>query len=254
MSSRSARRPRRSLSPWLEVLAIAAWGILLLKFWLTGQLFLLIHPNYLWLTIAAAVVLLGMSSFKALWLIKTPPQAVPAAHANLLPSHWSSGILLGIAILGLCITPRAFASDTAIQRGVGDTLTLTRVKPQTFRGSGRTEDKSLVDWIRTLQVYPEPDAYTGQKASVIGFVVHPNNLPPQYLYITRFVMTCCAADVYPVSMPVKLSTGDRTAYKPDTWLEVSGQMTTEQLGDKRQLTIVATSLKPVPQPKDPYNY
>jgi len=36
--------------PWLDVLAITAWGILMLKYWLTGKLNLLIH--YFWLVIA----------------------------------------------------------------------------------------------------------------------------------------------------------------------------------------------------------
>lgn len=250
----ATKRPRRPPSPWLDVLAIAAWGLLLLKFWLTGQLFLLIHPNYLWLTVGSAFALLMMSCLKAGWLLKNPPRSQPSGqHSTLLPPNLSSGLLLLLAIGGLFITPRAFASDTAIQRGVGDALTLTRVKPQAFRGSNRTEDKTLIDWTRTLQVYPEPDAYTGQKVKVTGFVVHPPNLPPSYLLITRFVITCCAADVYPVSLPVKLA-GDRSAYKPDTWLEITGQMTTEQLGDKRQLTIAAQTLTPVPEPKDPYNY
>ena len=162
--------------------------------------------------------------------------------------------MLAVAIAGLLITPRAFASQTALDRGVTDAITLTRVKPQSFRASTRTEDKTLIDWIRTLQVYPEPDAYTGQKAKVQGFVVYPPKLSEQYLLITRFVITCCAADAYPVSLPVKLTTGDRKSYSPDSWLEIEGQMLTETLDGKRQLTIQAKSLKAIPEPKNPYNY
>jgi uncharacterized repeat protein (TIGR03943 family) len=158
-----------------------------------------------------------------------------------------------MAILGLLITPRAFASQTAIQRGVADAPTLTRVKPQAFRGSANSEDKSIIDWVRTLTVYPEPDAYTGQKAKVQGFVIHPTNMPDQYLLISRFVITCCAADVYPVSLPVKLSQ-NRNTYKPDTWLEIEGQMITETLAGKRQLVIAASSIQPIPEPKNPYDY
>ncbi|MBF2099268.1 MAG: TIGR03943 family protein, partial [Gloeomargaritaceae cyanobacterium C42_A2020_066] len=29
----------------LDALALAAWGLLLLKYWVTGQLAVLIHPN-----------------------------------------------------------------------------------------------------------------------------------------------------------------------------------------------------------------
>jgi uncharacterized repeat protein (TIGR03943 family) len=242
--------------PWLDVLAIAAWGGLLLKYWLSERLFLLIHPSYVWLTVGAGFCLLLISGLKA-WVLLTSRrerQAPSVQHLSLFPPGWSSLLLLGMAIAGLLITPRAFASQTALDRGVTDAVTLTRVKPQTFKASSRTEDKTLIDWIRTLQVYPEPDAYTGQKAKIQGFVVYPPKVSEQYLLITRFVITCCAADVYPVSLPVKLTTGDRTAYKPDSWLEIEGQMITETFEGRRQLTIQATSLKPIPEPKNPYNY
>lgn len=241
--------------PWLDVLAIAAWGVLLLKYWLSEQLYLLIHPNYVWLTVSAAIGLLLISGLKAIVLLRRT-RPVPAAnqHLTLFPPGWSSVLLLVMAIVGLLITPRAFASQTALDRGVIDSVTLTRAKPQAFRAAARSEDKSLIDWVRTLQVYPEPDAYTGQKVKVQGFVVYPPNLPPQYLLLTRFVITCCAADAYPVGLPVKLMTGDRQSYSPDSWLEIEGQMVTENLAGKRQLTIQAAALKQIPAPKNPYNY
>ena len=247
----------QSLLPWLDVVAIAAWGVLLLNYWLSEKLFLLIHPNYIGLTVAAGIFLLLVSGLKGLSLLRTNrnrPGFAPMQHITLFPPGFGSLLLLAVAIAGLLTTPRAFASQTALDRGVTDAITLTRVKPQSFRASTRTEDKTLIDWIRTLQVYPEPDAYTGQKAKVQGFVVYPPKLPEQYLLITRFVITCCAADAYPVSLPVKLTTGDRKSYPPDSWLEIEGQMLTETLDGKRQLTIQAKSLKTISEPKNPYNY
>ncbi|MBC7823778.1 MAG: TIGR03943 family protein [Candidatus Parcubacteria bacterium] len=252
-----ARTSIRSFLPWLDVVAIAAWGVLLLYYWLSEKLFLLIHPNYIGLTVAAGIFLLFVSGLKGLFLLRSSRSRQPSApiqHMTLFPPGLGSLLLLTVAIAGLLITPRAFASQTALDRGVTDAITLTRVKPQSFRASTRTEDKTLIDWIRTLQVYPEPDAYTGQKAKVQGFVVYPPNLPEQYLLLTRFVITCCAADAYPVSLPVKLTTGDRKSYSPDGWLEVEGQMLTETLDNKRQLTLQAKSLKSIPEPKNPYNY
>lgn len=247
----------RSLLPWLDVVAIAAWGVLLLNYWLSEKLFLLIHPNYIGLTVAAGVFLLIVSGLKGLFLLlnnRNRQTSVPMQHMTLFPPGFGSLLLLAVAIAGLLITPRAFASQTALDRGVTDAITLTRVKPQSFRAATRPEDKTLIDWIRTLQVYPEPDAYTGQKAKVQGFVVYPPKLSEQYLLITRFVITCCAADAYPVSLPVKLTTGDRKSYSPDSWLEIEGQMLTETLDGNRQLTIQAQSLKSIPEPKNPYNY
>ncbi|ARV59600.1 TIGR03943 family protein [Nostocales cyanobacterium HT-58-2] len=251
---RKSKINKNKLQSWLDVVAITAWGILILKYWLTNKLNLLIHPDYFWLAIVGAIGLLMISLFKTLQLLQRRRELTPSVpHLTLFPPGWGSALLLTTAILGLTITPRVFASQTALQRGVTDLVGATRAQPQAFRASVRPEERTLVDWVRTLNVYPEPDAYTGQKAKVQGFVIHPPDLGKEYLFLARFVLTCCAADAYPVGLPIKLKE-NRDNYPPDTWLEIEGQMVTENLAKKRQLTIDATSLKKIPQPKNPYTY
>ena len=253
--------------PLLDAIAILAWGILLLKYWFTGKLNLLIHPDYFWLVIVTGVILILMAVIKGTQLFRSVQQRSAARrlgrnipqpttmnqHLTLFPPGWSGGLLLATAILGLLITPKVFSSQTAVQRGVTDTVTLTRSQPQAFRSVTRPEARSLIDWVRTIDVYPEPDAYQGQKVKVQGFVVHSSTLPAEYLTLSRFVITCCAADAYPVGLPVKL-TQNRDAYPQDTWLEVEGQMITETLEGKRQVVISAKSLTKIPEPKNPYYY
>ena len=247
------RKQRRfRWSDWLDTLALAAWGILFLRYWATGKLGLLIHPNYFGLSLAAAVTLLGMASISAWRLIKgkTGPMV---RHVTLAPPKIMAMVLLTSAVVGLIVTPRPFASQTAIQRGLLDSTIVTRVKPQTFRVGKSSESRSLIDWIRTLDVYPEPDAYAEQAVSIKGFSVHPETLPDDYLTLTRFVITCCAADVYPIGLPVKLPQS-RQQYPPDQWFEVKGKMMTETLEQKRTLVVQAKSLTPIPEPKNPYEY
>ncbi len=57
----------------------------------------------------------------------------------------------------------------------------------------------------------------------------------------------------PVGLPVKLQ-NNQERYSSDSWLEIEGQMVTENLAGKRQLTIAATSIKKIPQPQNPYSY
>lgn len=247
------KKRQNYLLPWLDVLAIASWGILMLRYWHTGKLSLLIHRDYFWLVIAGGIGLSIVSSLKALELLRKRTNISNTQHITLFSPGLSSVLLLITAILGLVITPRVFASQTAMQRGVTDVLQVTRSQPQSFRSSVRSDERTLIDWVRTLNVYPEPDAYSGQKVKVQGFVIHPPELPPEYLLLSRFVITCCAADAYPVGLPVKL-TQNRQAYPQDTWLEVEGQMITQDLQNKRQLTIQATNLKPIQEPKNPYEY
>ncbi|WP_016949065.1 TIGR03943 family protein [Anabaena sp. PCC 7108] len=247
---------QNTLRPWLDVFAITAWGILILKYWLTGKLNLLIHPDYFWLVNLGGVGLLivGIAQGRQLWQHRRRYEAPSnQQHINLFPPGWGSALLLTSAILGFMITPRVFASQTALDRGVTELIGATRAQPQAFRATVRPEERSLIDWVRILNVYPEPDAYTGQKVKVQGFVIHPPELEKDHLILARFVITCCAADVYPAGLPVKVPDNNQQ-YPADTWLEVEGQMITETVANKRQLTIKANSLKKIPQPKNPYSY
>ncbi|AFY41966.1 TIGR03943 family protein [Nostoc sp. PCC 7107] len=243
------------LIPWLDVLAITAWGILMLKYWLTGKLNLLIHPNYFGLVVVAGIglIIVGLFKMQELWQRRRRDIVPNVQHMTLFPPGWGGALLLTAAILGFIFTPQVFASDKALNRGVNDLLGTSRIKPQAFRASIRPEERSLVDWVRTLNVYPEPDAYTGQQAKVQGFVIRPPDLSKEYMFLAKFVLSCCAADAYPVGLPVKLS-ANQEQYAPDTWLEVEGQMATDNLSGKRQLTIVANSVKKIPQPQNPYSY
>ena len=265
MTQSKIHRKFKSALPWLDVLALFAWGVLLLKYWVTGQLSLLIHPNYFGLVFATGAVLLILGGVRA-WQLRNRRRSRQVSetvdHITLFPVGWASALLIVSAILGLVIAPAVLTSQTALQRGISD-LPLTRAQPQSFRMSTQPEERSLIEWVRTLNAYPEPDAYVGQKAKVQGFVVHPPELPNDYLLISRFVLTCCAVDAYPVGIPVKLDQS-RDAYASDTWLEIEGAMISETLASRdpmaekpfesRQLVLEASSIKLIPTPANPYEY
>ncbi len=237
---------------WLDIAAITAWGILLLKYAIDGTLYILIHPSYYVLVTVTGgcLVLIGILQSWRIWRRKSATPALQ--HISLLPQGLTTLLLLGTAIAGLIITPKLFNSQAAVQRGVSaEAVTVTRSKTQAFRTNVKPESKTLVDWKRTIDTYPEPDAYLGQKVNINGFVVYRPELPTNYLMLSRFVITCCAADAYPIALPVKF-TGDRQTYPPDSWLQVKGKMIVETFGKDRQLVIAASELQPIKAPKNPY--
>ncbi len=237
---------------WLDIMAVTAWGILLLKYAIDGTLYILIHPSYYLLVTVTGGCLLLIGLFQSWRLYRGKIAAVQELHSSLLPHGIATMLLLGTAIAGLIVTPKLFTSHAAIQRGVAtESVTVTRSQTQAFRTSVRSESKTLVDWVRTLNNYPEPDAYLGQKANINGFVFYSNQLPNNYLMLSRFVITCCAADAYPVSIPVKF-TGNRQTYPQDSWLQIKGRAIVETFAGNRQLVIEATELQPIPAPKNPY--
>jgi putative membrane protein len=256
--------------PWLDILALLTWGILFCKYWLTGQLKLLIHPNYIPLAAIAGILLLFIAGLKIAQIDRqrgnkaasNPSDSIE--HITLFPVGWGSSLLIITAVLGLIISPQVLTSQAALQRGISESLPLLREQTQLFRIDSNSEERTIVDWVRTLNAYPEPDAYTGQKAKFSGFVVHLNELPEKYIVLSRFIITCCAVDAYPVGIPLKLPQ-NRSNYPADTWLQVEGTMTTENLPitsqnteekgeNKRQLVLNTTTIVKIPTPKDPYDY
>jgi uncharacterized repeat protein (TIGR03943 family) len=237
---------------WLDILAVTAWGILLLKYAIDGTLYILIHPSYYLLVTVTGGCLLLIGIFQAWRLARGKLARSTELHSSLLPQGVTTMLLLGTAIAGLIITPKLFTSQAAIQRGVStEAVTVTRGKAQSFRATVKPEAKTLVDWVRTINNYPEPDAYLGQKVNINGFVFYPKDLPNQYLMLSRFVITCCAADAYPVALPVKFI-GTRQTYPQDGWFQVKGKAIVETLAGSRQLVIEASEMKAIAPPKNPY--
>lgn len=273
MNNKYLRPRKKSLSrrrkifnkfiPWLEVIAVLTWATLVLKYSVTGQYKLLIHPNYFLLVFGSSICLLLLGLLRALSLINFPKIPTDnSEHITLFPPGFGSFLLLVIAITGWFIPPTVLTSTTALQRGVTNTLPATHAQPQAFIAETKPEERSLIDWVRTLNAYPEPDAYQGQPVNITGFVVDLPELPDNYLLLSRFIITCCAVDASPIGIPIQLD-NIQEKYSPDTWLEVQGKMTTatlairdrtDQIREKRQLVVEVTSTKVIPTPADPYEY
>jgi len=241
----------------LDVLAILAWGLLLIRYWFNGQLLLLIHPNYFSLVLGTGIILLILGIWQILPASRrkfnnTQSRPKPT-NLGTFPPGWGSALLLFTAILGLVIGPNFLSSRTALHRGVRDSLPLTQSQVQQFQVNSNPEERSLIEWVRTLNAYPEPDAYDGQPVNVTGFVIHDPQLPDNYLLVARFIITCCAVDAYSVVIPVELG-ASRVSYPPDSWITVKGVMSSQELIGERKLVIKPTAITPTPTPKDPYNY
>ena len=88
----------------LDVLAILAWGILLISYWFNGQLLLLIHPNYFGLALGTGIILLILGIWQILpasrrKLNNTKSRPNPTKLST-FPTAWGSALLLFTAILG----------------------------------------------------------------------------------------------------------------------------------------------------------
>jgi uncharacterized repeat protein (TIGR03943 family) len=103
----------------------------------------------------------------------------------------------------------------------------------------------------TRAVYDRGNSLAGRQIKIIGFITVGRDAP----YLTRMVLSCCAADALPVKVGLsgKVPTA---ALRPDTWLEVTGTYTTKQVKDHvNDATIPfieVSQARAIPAPHDRY--
>ncbi|WP_410627107.1 TIGR03943 family putative permease subunit [Amycolatopsis sp. cmx-8-4] len=90
----------------------------------------------------------------------------------------------------------------------------------------------------------------GRTVSLTGFVVHTEGRT----LLARLVISCCAADAFPVT--VRLTGTDAARYASDAWIQVTGQVVPGTATQANSYTpdFTAASVATVPTPKDPYEY
>ncbi|MEV5717963.1 TIGR03943 family protein [Amycolatopsis mediterranei] len=91
---------------------------------------------------------------------------------------------------------------------------------------------------------------TGRTVSLTGFVVHTDGST----LLARLVISCCAADAFPVT--VRLRGGEADHLASDAWIQVTGEVVPGTATKDNSYTpdLTPTSVTPVPTPKDPYEY
>jgi uncharacterized repeat protein (TIGR03943 family) len=220
--------------------SLSLLGILLLNYRLQEKLILLIHRRYLLLATLAGGVLLLLGLYRIL----KPSQGST--------SRWPTLLLIGVVGLGLVNTPRPLSSQTALNRGVDQTLRLQGLgsQPQAFRPKLDPAQRTLIEWIRTLEVNPDPVNYQGQPVQVKGFVIASTGSANQFT-LAQFLIRCCAADAYPVGLPVLWAHANQIPL--DSWQEVKGWMAVMP-EDPGKVAIQAEHVTAINPPVNPYAY
>jgi uncharacterized repeat protein (TIGR03943 family) len=86
----------------------------------------------------------------------------------------------------------------------------------------------------------------GTPVDLTGFVTHPKRGPEGTFSLTRFYVSCCAADAIPYSVAIDAAED----HDDDTWLRIEGVLR-ERAGD---FLVEPSNIKEVGSPKNPYLY
>jgi uncharacterized repeat protein (TIGR03943 family) len=233
---------------WFEPLALVGWGSLPWYYASQQRLTLLVRQEYVPLVLVAGTGLILLGVGLGLWQGRVLALGGRGSgHRPLLPTGVGAVIVLLVILVGILFSPRPLSSQTALNRGGVTLLQQGRLAPQRFEIVLDPSQRSLIDWVRTLQAYPDPQSYVGQAVRIEGFVIHPPDEDPQTFWLARFVIGCCAADAYPVGLVVHWP--DAAALPKDSWQRVEGRMA---LSPERSLWVMAETVEMIPIPENPY--
>ncbi|MDM4761694.1 TIGR03943 family protein [Galbitalea sp. SE-J8] len=264
-----ARMPFRLAGAGRGVLLVAApLGVTL---WLaaTGRLDLYIHPRYIVFTVIMCAIALVALVLGALArgdghdhglddplgdpLDGGEPVAAPPARGRALRSVLSGAsvvVCAALAIALVVVPPTTLTSATAVQRAAAPVAPAAGAAPVDAHAS--TAGFTLKDWSALLAQTSDPSFYAGRSVDVTGFVVAGARGGSTFS-LTRFVVTCCAVDAQPVSVPVLLP-GWSDQYAADDWLHITGTFVADPSGGAAPIVLQPDSVTTMHEPDDPYLY
>ncbi|HLJ66163.1 MAG TPA: TIGR03943 family protein [Chloroflexota bacterium] len=215
----------------LPSFVLAGYGIFILSLFARNVMTWYINPSYVAPTTLAGAVLVGLA-FGA--LARRPAVACHDGCCSTgdcdceTPStRWTThALLLFPLLLALIFPPRGLAAFSANQRGaeiagltpIHGSATVKRVSL-----SVDTRSFTLEDWVGAISADPNPRDYTGKPVVLTGMVLHnPASVPPGYIMVIRYLVTCCIADARPIGLVVKDTS--HGALQDNQWVTVRGTM------------------------------
>ena len=153
----------------------------------------------------------------------------------------------GVVLLTLVLPPSSLSAELAMSRDVGAPPLFAGADAVTLAATGDTSSFGVGEWATVFATATNPDAFDGDTVTLTGFVT-PADGSGGTFDLTRLVITHCVIDAQTASIPVAASV---PALDTGQWVTITG--TVNSTADGR-LEIAATSVEPIDEPEDPYEY
>jgi putative membrane protein len=233
------------MSHLMRAFGLAAWAAFLAWLWASGEMTRYLGPRTYWVVPFGAIALGAVACG---YLLAVPRMPNPFRKRS-APKE-----LLGLAILVLpmiaaVLVPSPNLGALAASRkqtggvGIAGAVAAPAAQPEA--------PISFIDFYfaeKSEKYAAAKGMAEGAEVKLLGFVTRGSEAPPGTFELTRFYISCCAADAIPYSAPVR----PRQAHDwtDDTWLEVSGRLARPE----GHWVVVAESIIPRREPRDPYLY
>lgn len=221
---------------------LVAWAAFFGWLWLTGERTRYLGPRTYWVVTFGALAL-GLAALAHVATLRRGRRAVPSF------GEVAGALTLLAPILAVAVVPSAELGALAASRKA----TSNAVAPGTIPpGAPREGAPSFIDihYAGQSEAYARTVGVTeGRRVSLVGFVAEDSEAPEGTFALTRFYVSCCAADAIPYSVAVDPGMSALTP-PDDAWVRVEGELERRDA----QYVLTALRLERVPLPEDPYLY
>lgn len=235
-----------------KALALIALGLFLYSRIYNGTLLYYISDRFAWLTLFAAIgfIIVGASyRYRA-------TQTHQHGHADHQHGNLGWGALLLVAlpvVLGLLIPPKPLGAAAMSNREISVGSVNSATAPKTTQIISRpSTEKNVLDWLIDFRLAQDPAAFADQEAKVIGFVYRDERFGTEQFMVSRFVLSCCAADAAPLGLVVNWP--ETNNLSSDQWVEVSGRLQPGEFDGEPMPILIAEKVTPTDVPDQPYLY
>ena len=238
---------KRILLPLLRAVLLGAMAAMLLLRLLDGTITWYINARFVPLTVMAVLFLLVMTVVSLVEVFRrlkdrTTTEKIPV---------WGLILLAVPLLMGWGVQANPLSAAALDTRGFNLGAPSSLVAGQSSSGLETNPDAlSILDWVQVAQTQATVGQTYPQEANVIGFVYHSDEFPAQTFMVSRFVVTCCAADAFPIGMLVSWPGGADLA--DDTWVQVQGPVSVAELDGYPLPLIEALHAQRVDAPEQPY--
>jgi putative membrane protein len=227
----------------IKFITLGLLGLYIIYLFLLGKLNYLIHIRYIWLALAAGVIiaLIGM-----IGLIINRKSLLDRSKLSII------NLLMLLMVMAMFLVPlKSLSSDSFSLRAITQQVQLNSAEKEMITNKLNFNVDSttftMYDWIKAKGL-GDTDWFVGKKFKGTGFISPVKD--DKHFTLSRFIISCCVVDATPTGLIVEY---DYTkTYKANDWLEVEGVFVVKDYAGVVQPVIIPTRVQVIPQPQDIY--
>lgn len=231
------------MSLGVRAIVLGLWSAFLAWLWIGNEVSRYLGPRTYWVVVFGAVALGAATAAHVVALVRHRDE--PRARTSVRDAIGVVVLLIPL-VVAIAIPKPSLGALAASRKSAGTGVGALGSFAPAPDPEGEIEFIDIHFASQSEDYAAQAGIVEGTEVDLTGFVTHRDKAGTSTFTLTRFYVSCCAADAIPYSVAVQASQD-----QPDNqWLDVSGALTRN--GDLYVLE--AAHIEPIKEPQNPYLY